>query len=226
MASSALLGLLLAVAAPADTGRAERHEDRIHSDVPLWGTESGVLWPRSFSEEDGSFGCATRLRHGDWRLDKTPRDGGEDAEDPTWFRLTNYGVLHCAMVVRQADERELLEGRQHDFSFLVELGEVSTREGTLDLWLLQRGTTPGSSYLLLARKPGGGIIEQFDVLQSKCPRGRTRTGPVLDSWRTSYCAVNTRREMKQLARRMAALPPLGRLAFEAPSEDVEEEAVD
>jgi hypothetical protein len=216
---TATLALLLAAAAPAAPARAERHADLLHSDVPLWGTESGLLWPRWFDEEDGSFGCANRLSGGDWRYDEPRRGRDGEEDDPTWLRLTNPAVFHCAMPVSQAREREQLDSRDGDPSFLVELGTISSGGAPLELWLVQLGARPGSSYLLLARRPTEGIIKSFDVLQRKCPPGRTRRGPAIDVWVTDYCAINSPREMKQLARRMAALPPLGRLTFVGPVED-------
>jgi hypothetical protein len=215
---------LAASAPPAQA--AERHDHLIHSDRPLWGTASGLLWPRGFSGEDGSFGCANRLSHGDWRFDETAADGtpasAKNAQDGrqgprSWYRLTNHGVFHCAMVVRDAPDRAMLASRDFDYSYLVELGTISTARGPLETWALQRGTRPGSSYVLLSRRPGTQRDEGFDVLQRECPRGRTRKGPKLDVFGTTYCAINSRGALKALARRMAALPPLGRLSYVGPA---------
>ncbi|HST35396.1 MAG TPA: hypothetical protein VLK25_02040 [Allosphingosinicella sp.] len=129
--------------------------------------------------------------------------------------MTNYGVFHCFMMVKDADERSALNGGAPDPSFLIELGTVSVNRRTVELWVLQRGAIPGSDYLLLARQPAPGLIIAFDVLERDCPRGRSRDGATLDVLMTRYCAINSRRELIRLARQMARRPPLGRLTFVA-----------
>ena len=208
-----LIAALLATQAEPD----ERHQDLIHSDVPLWTHENGNLWPRGFGDAE-TFGCETRIGYGDWRYDETGI-----ADEPTWYRFTNYGVFHCFMLVQEARERERLQGRESDPSFLIELGTVRGREGPVELWVLQRGATPGSDYLLLSRPADGGAITAFDVLQRQCPRNRVRDGPPLSILITRYCAINSRQELTALARRMARRPPLGRLTFVAAVETEQEE---
>ena len=209
-----LVSALLAALFAAQDQPADRHDDLIHSDVPLWAAEFAGVWPRAFSDSDG-FGCANRLRNGDWRYEEP----GE--RSPTWYRLTSRNVIHCVMRVRDADERENLGGVHPVPSFLINLGTASGPQGSIELWILQRGARPGSDYLLLARTPAPGLVSSFDVLQRECPRGRMRRGPELNGLMTRYCAINDRRELTQLARRMAQRPPLGRLTF---MESVEDEA--
>jgi hypothetical protein len=208
-----LIPALLAAFVGAQAEPEDRHQDLIHSDVPLWTHEQGNLWPRAIGDAD-SFGCQTRIRFGDWRYDEAGV-----ADEPTWYRFSNYGVFHCFMWVRDARERRDLAGREPDGSFFVELGTARGREGLVELWALQRGSRPGSNYLLLSRAAGTGAISEFEMLQRECPRDRLREGPPLSVLITSYCAINGPRELTQLARRMAQLPALGRLTFVAAAEE-------
>jgi len=206
-----LLSALLSLAAVPGDGPAGPRRDPIHSDIPLWTGQAG-MWPRAFQDGD-SFGCQTRVRYGDWRFEEA--GGG----DPIWYRFANYGVHHCFMLASNADERAALAGTRPDPSFLIELGTAPGRDGPVELWTLQRGVRPGSDYLLLARVPAPGAITSFDVLQRACPAGRRRGGVPLSILLTAYCAINSRQDLIQLARRMARLPPLGRIALAEPAEE-------
>ena len=206
MISSTIIAAALAVSSPAVAQPTEFHDELIHSDLPLWASDAEGVFPYSFMTEE-TFGCGTRLQYGIWRFDRVFH------EDSTWFRFANYGVFHCYMLVSDAFEREELIGSQPDPSFLVRLGSSRAVRGTVELWALQRRSRPGSDYILLARRPGPGLISEFDVLQRECPSGRTRSGPPMSILITRYCAINSRRALTALARRMAALPPLGRLTF-------------
>ena len=59
------------------------------------------------------------------------------------------------------------------------------------------------------------VIDRFEVLQRTCSRSQVRGGASLDILLTRYCAINTKGELIALARRMAKLPALGTLTFEA-----------
>lgn len=176
----------------------------MHSDLPLWRPGEEGVSPRAFANTE-SFGCAHRLKLGIWRFDA----GGEDKDDPVWYRFTNYGVVHCWM--------NIAEGSQYDTfgssrpGFLVELGSMGARE----LWALQLGARPGSEYLLLARSPADGPIDHFDVLQRDCSQRQLRAGEPLDILLTRYCNVASKAELIAIARRMARLPPLGHMRFQA-----------
>lgn len=211
LAPALLLGITawagLAHAAPDDG--IERAADRLHSDLPLYDFSYTEFWPRHFTEADGSFGCSSRVPFGDWRLTAA------DAEDRIW-RFTNYGVFHCAMVFREGDDLADLEERQshYEYGFVARIGTARRAGRDVELWTLQRGTVPGSDYILLSRAAEPGRIQQFTVLQRRCPPGRTRklkSGQNLDIWGTRYCAINSRGELLALAREMASLPPLGEL---------------
>lgn len=181
----------------------EVFEDLVHSDVPLWGFEHKGIWPQHFYSEDGSFGCISRVKMGDWQITPHTPD-----TDESWMRLSNYGAFHCAMIERRSYERSDLEEAQFEYSFVIRLGETRIKGSILELWALQSKTRPGSNYTLLTRAPGDGVIESFMILQRKCPKDKLRKGPALDSWRTSYCSINTKAEMLAFAKQMAQLRPL------------------
>ena len=195
----------------------ELSTDLIHSDLPLWGSGDQV-WPQNFSDSDGSFGCTSRVAWGDWRFTHTA-----DSED--WLRLENYGVFHCATIERWAERRDELDDSKVKYSFIIMIGSATTQAGPLELWAIQTGTRPGSEYTLLSRTPGVGIINSFTVLQRECPRRKTREGPKLGIWLTSYCAINSKSELIAMARQMATKPPLGTIELiEGPK--TEQSAVD
>lgn len=75
--------------------------ERIHSTLPLYTFDWEQTWPRSFSSGD-EFGCTSRVAFGDWRF--TP-DPDNSFGEQHWERFTNYGVFHCAAIMRTADEQ-------------------------------------------------------------------------------------------------------------------------
>ena len=182
----------------------------IHSDEPLWRPEREKVWPRRFEDRD-SFGCIGRLKYGVWRFDRADRDREED----TFYRLTNYGVFHCFMNIGESYEPDRFDRIRP--GFLVEIGSL----GATELWAFQIGSVPGSDYMLLSRSPSKGVIDRFNVLQQRCPKDKLRGGPSMDLLVTRYCAVNSRRDLVAIAKRMAMLPALGTLTFErvAPAEE-------
>ena len=205
---------LRAAVAAATLGAASiamaQSDDLIHADTPLWAPGVDGVWPQHF--EDGrTFGCIHSIKLGDWRY--SPRDEG--ASDH-WYRLTNYGLMHCHINLAEAYEAGHFGSVQP--AFLIRLGA----SGSVELWALQIGARPGSDYLLLSRPSKPPVDnDHFAVLQRQCPVGKARGGEALDVLRTDYCSIGTRAELVALAERMAALPPLGTLAFEKrpPAED-------
>ncbi|MBO6506515.1 MAG: hypothetical protein JJ850_00365 [Kordiimonadaceae bacterium] len=180
----------------------------IHSDVPLWGYDEESVWPKNFQEDD-SFGCAHNIRLGDWKLTD---EEGEDG----WFRFSNYGYIHCFIVVTKGDELASLESAKSELGFLVGLGKVKLNTSNYDLWALQLGSRPGSDYILFrslafegAEKP----ITAFEFLPIECPNGHLREGPSLDILPTRYCAINSKQDLVSLAKKMAILKPAGELKF-------------
>lgn len=190
------------VAADADRLSAEL----IHSDVPLFGSRYRDRWPQSFMDGDG-FGCTSRVGFGDWKLEPTRSD-----DDPSWFRIVNYGVFHCFARIAQSGERDRLARTDSRVGSFLLLGTATKSGGRkVELWAMQIGARPGSDYILLSREPKDGIITEFTVLQRACGKRDRRSGPQMDILLTHYCAVNARSELKRLAKDMARRPPLGTL---------------
>jgi hypothetical protein len=182
----------------------------IHSSLPLYSFDWDEMWPRHFSSE-GELGCASRIAFGDWRFDPTEAN---EYEEEGWERFSNYGVIHCAAVMRSAEDRAGLEAAPWEFGFFVRLGKARHRSVEWELWALQKGIRPGSDYTLLAREAKKeGLVEEFRVLQQICPRGRVLQARGFDVWSTRYCAIDSRAELLSLARRMLRLPPRGTIAL-------------
>ena len=180
--------------------------ETIHSSLPLYTFAWEDLWPRSFSDGD-SFGCVSQVGFGDWRF--APAEGNGQGQE-AWYRFANYGVFHCAAILRRADERAGLEAARWDYGHFVRLGSARHRSTAWELWALQWGMRPGSNYTLLAREANStGLIVEFRVLQQRCPRSMIREVRGLDVWSTRYCAVDSRAELLSLARRMLHLPAIG-----------------
>lgn len=182
--------------------------DLIHSDVPLYGAAMDNVWPQHFTDDDGSFGCSSKMAFGDWRLKL-------DENKQHWWRVSNHGVFHCALLFRSAPNTEGLSKAAFRYGFLVRLGNGKLKSKAVELWAFQIGTLPGSDYVLLAREPSGLLIKSFKALQMKCPRANVRTGPSMDVFRSSYCAINSRTDLLTLARSMLKLPALGTLEWTA-----------
>jgi hypothetical protein len=209
--------------APSVNGQTldDKAGDLLHSDLPLFGRGGDNEWPQHFTDES-SFGCTSRVAFGDWIFRETATEVEDDAR---WYRFSNYGVFHCWANTFRAFERARLDGADFHPSFFAFLGSVIVRGVDVELWTIQIGARPGSEYLLLSRAPGEGLIENFNVLQTACPRANVRDAGSLDILLTRYCAVNSRRELVSLARRMAQRPPLGtltRLAVDDETTDAHE----
>jgi len=188
--------------------------ERLHAPVPLYTFAWPDLWPRGFVPQDepgviSLGGCESRVDFGDWQFVSAQADYGGLSG---WTRIENYGVFHCAANLHEAEERnELAEGEFSRGLFAL-IGTGRAAGKTYELWVLQQGFVPGSSYILLARDPAEdakGTIARFDVLQRECPRGRLRKAEDMDVWLTRYCAIESRNELLALARRMLRKPFAG-----------------
>lgn len=191
------LTLVLALSALAAPAAAQE----IRSDLPLWGAGASreQVWPRHFVTEQ-SMGCASVLHYGDWRF----READENPNGLfSWMRISNYGVFHCAMRFAEGFRREALHGADVDLGFLVELGDA----GQERLYAFQIGLH-SSRYILLAATPPveGAALTRFRVLDAECPRRLMRQGPRIDIFGSSYCVVETRRDLIGLARAAARKP--------------------
>ena len=216
----AAFGVLCSSGVAADEAEPpELHDAFLHADVPLWGSDFEHIWPRGFSSGMGDsyeFGCASRVAFGDWSLTFSDKE-------TRWVRFTNYGVFHCAAIERSASERSDLEESDFKYAYFVKIDQARVDGKPLELWVLQSGHLPGSTYALLAREPSDGVVKSFIVLQRRCPSQSVRRGPPMDVWQTEYCAINSKAEMISLAKRMARLAPLGTLQW---IDDVEEPNAD
>ena len=183
--------------------------DLVHSDLPIFGHGDDNEWPQHFYDDD-SFGCTSRVAFGDWAFRES---GAKIDEDVQWYRFSNYGAFHCWANTFRASERARLDGADFYPSFFVFLGGMSVNGASIELWAVQIGARPGSEYLLLSREPGEGLIKNFSVLQTECPRANVRDAGSLDIVLTRYCAMNSRSELTRFARRMAKRPPLGTLTL-------------
>ena len=209
-----LFALLPASAGAQDVGDdtqyldGEIYAELLHSNLPLYSFDWEEFWPRSFSDGE-SFGCSSRVDFGDWQI--TDSSTATD-EDVSWMRITNYGVFHCAAYFGEGYERAELENADPDIGYFVKLGEIQQAGGTRELWAIQRGVRPGSEYMLLAREPGGEIIDSFVILQQRCPENAIRElEDGMDVWMTRYCAINSRDDLLSLAEAMLNLPPIGQM---------------
>jgi hypothetical protein len=204
-------GLAGAPALASDEGESDEAEvalEWLHAPLPLYTFDWPDLWPRSFTD-DGAFGCSSRVAFGDWQFVSEQSDYSGLSG---WTRIANYGVFHCAANLYEADEREGLAEGEFSRGLFALIGEGQAAGKTYELWVLQRGFVPGSSYFLLARDPtvqAEGVIARFDVLQRQCPPGRLRKAEGMDVWSTSYCAIESRDELLALAREMLRKPFVG-----------------
>ena len=140
-------------------------------------------------------------------------------------------ALSTAMLAMpaMADSGEIAAAVEADFSrgFFVLIGQSRKNNRTTELWVLQDGFVPGSKYLLLARSAEiEGVIEEFTVLQSRCPQSWLRETKNLDIWLTRYCSINTQDEMLHFAKRMLREPALGTLKLVPNEEGPESQAPD
>ena len=188
----------------------------VHSDLPLYTFAWDELWPRGLDDPDIIAGCGSRVRFGDWQFTPNPLDR---YGNPSWFRFANYGMFHCAAHVRAADERSELEEADFAYGFFAKVGNGRRDRENWELWVWQEGFMPGSKYLLLARRPGEDIIEQFEILQRRCPDSNLLKGDDFDIWSTDYCKINSRREMLAFARTMLREPFFGRLTLVTGADD-------
>lgn len=212
-----LLGLACgSVAAPTlgkDSNGVEFISERLHAPLPLYTFDWQDLWPRSMVPgADVIAGCESRVRFGDWQFVPNPDN---EYDEPYWLRVTNYGAFHCAANLYLADERSELDKGEFSRGLFVMIGKARSGGADWELWALQEGFVPGSSYTLLAReeKNDNGIVEQFRVLQRHCPTGKLREARGMDAWLTRYCEVDNRTELLALARKMMRKPALGSLTL-------------
>ena len=184
----------------------------LRSDLPLR-LEDGTddVTPRSFASDD-SFGCLSLIKFGDWQ--QTFNKGEFWTPPPVWWRVSNYGVMHCAAVFSSSAERNA-PGGGFEFGFFLKLGRDDSTN--LDLYAWEIGLRTGSSYLLLAAPPSRTTLESFAVLDADCSHGEVRKANEPSVWRTDYCTIPSADALRDTARLAAQKPPLGRLIYVGPS---------
>ncbi len=204
----ALIGLLVASTSVA------AQDVMLRSDLPLWtGAEGEDFYPTNFSDAD-SFGCISNIRFGDYREVKV-----QDPDHVGWWRIGNYGVFHCALLLSQASERTELDTGFRDHAWVIVLDKVQTPAGEIELLALQIGARGGSEYTLLSRPTADEPGRLMAVLDPVCPRHSSRQGRSLDVWRTDYCAVASQSAMRRIAREAFRRPPVAFLEYVEPELD-------
>jgi hypothetical protein len=158
--------------------------------------------------DEESFGCSSNIRFGDYREVPADEEWGE-----SWWRIQNYGVIHCGLLFSQASNRTDLGSGFRDHAWIIVLDKVHTTGGELELLALQIGVRGGSTYLLLSRPTAGGLDASLNVLDPECPRGATRQARSFDSWRTDYCAVPSQAALRRIARAASRRPPVSVLEY-------------
>lgn len=189
----------------------------LRADLPLWtGADGEDFYPKHFSETDGdsfSFGCSSNIQFGDYREVRA-----NDPERVAWWRIGNYGVFHCALLLSEASERTELDTGFREHAWLVVLGKIQTSGGEIELLALQIGARGGSTYNLFSRSVGAPNTT-LSVLDPVCPRGSTRRGRGIDVWRTDYCVVASQSALRRIAREAFRRPPVAALEYVGPELD-------
>lgn len=183
----------------------------IRADLPLWTNYADThVFPTRFVDEE-SFGCVSNVRFGDYRRIET----GE-SEPSDWWRIDNYGVNHCALLLSEAPDQDRLENRFRDYAWVIVLDEVQTPVGEVELLALQIGARGGSEYRLLSRPKADATNATISVLNPACPRAFLRDAGSLDVWRTDYCVVASQSALRRLAREAVRRPPAAILEYVRP----------
>ena len=207
----ALLGMVSLWGAPALAEEQEYFSDRVHADLPIYTFNYEELWPRAMEPSDDVIaGCTSRVSFGDWKFEPSSKEAAE----PYWMRSRNYGVFHCGALIAEADERQELGEADETLGFFARIGEQDADDPEQEFWVLQRGTVPGSDYILLARDFNEDQVTRFTVLQRRCPIGATRSAFGMDIFLVGYCSINSHDDMLRFAEEMAKLPPLGELLLQ------------
>lgn len=204
------LMLALAMASPATS------QVLLHADTPVFG-DGDKTWPEHFASRE-SFGCRSLIPFGVWKRTEVLKPGADPEDEPnvSWMKIDNYGVIHCAYVVTTAYSKPKDWGN-FEYALIAELGEAEGPDGKLALYALQSGFRPGSSYLLLAARPGEDLIRHFQVLDPVCPRAWWRDAGTMDVWLTGYCAVPSKAALSRMAVAAARRPAAATLDYLEPA---------
>lgn len=187
----------------------------VRSDLPLWADPSAEnFWPQSFDDEDG-FGCASKLRLGDFVVSEVEPSVEPGSDDPKEIlRLVNYGAFHCAYIVRR-DYEEQIEHADGNYAWAIELGVESVGTDRLEMMALQIGASGGSEYVVVAQPEGRDWTELL-ILDLHCPEGALRDAGHIDVWSTAYCGIGSRAQLEAMARQAAHNAPFARATLLTP----------
>ncbi len=189
------------------TGPTAASAQDLHADMPLWTyDDSGdELFPTRFSDDE-SFGCSNIIDPGFYRL-----DAQDDPDAVMFWRITNYGVFHCALTFGIAYEQEEANKTFEGPAWIVKLGDDTVDEAEVELLALQIGIVDGSRYILLRRPKNE--MHGLEVLAHRCLRGLERRVAQIDIWRQDSCIVRSKADLRRVAREANRRPPHGRLAW-------------
>jgi len=175
----------------------------LRSDSPLWTYDTEPdpgLYPEHFTDAE-SFGCATPFRLGIYRS-----AGGMDDTYPSYMRIDNYGVFHCALIFGTAEDLEDAEKAFEDHAWLIVLGTQKRPGGGEDeLLALQIGVRAGSEYMIFKRRKDV-MSPTLEELDWRCPVGVERRTARLDIWVQDVCVISTKADLRRIANAAARRP--------------------
>lgn len=178
----------------------------LRSDSPLWTYDSEpneALFPRFFTDEE-SFGCIHIIRTGLYRWASV--DGGE----LEYWRVDNYGVFHCALIVGVSPELNEAKDAFDDHAWIVRLDRVVEADGSeTELLAFQIGIRTGSRYVLLRRRKSD--MTHLEELAPECPETAERRTARIDIWGQDVCVVASQEQLRSIAQTANRRPAAARL---------------
>lgn len=180
----------------------------LRSSTPLWNDVSGreALYPQSYVDAE-SFGCILPdLKLGVYRHVDT-----ELPDEPSFWRIENYGAVHCALTFGTAHDEEDIVTSFEDFAWIANIGESRTIDAAR-LMAIQIGVSGGSRYILLRSIPDSDP-QRFDVLESRCPSDVETLDASIDIWRQWVCVVESKDQLTRIAQDADTRASVGRLEW-------------
>ena len=180
----------------------------LRSITPLWNDVSGreVLYPHSYVDAE-SFGCILP----DLKLGLYHYIDAEFPDEPSFWRLENYGAVHCALTFGTAHDEEDILTSFEDFAWIANTGESRTIEAAR-LMAIQIGVSGGSRYILLRSIPDSDH-QKFDVLEARCPSDAETLEANIDIWRQWVCVVESQDQLTRIAQDADTRASAGRLEW-------------
>lgn len=180
----------------------------LRSSTPLWNDVSGrkALYPQSYVDAE-SFGCILP----DLKLGVYHHVDAQFPDDPSFWRIENYGVVHCALTFGTAHDEEDILTSFEDFAWVANIGESRTINAAR-LMAIQIGVSGGSRYIILRSIPDSDR-QRFDVLEAHCPSDAETLEANIDIWRQRVCVVESQDQLARIAREADTRTPAGRLEW-------------